>query len=90
MALNQQTGNALIALNREHWIMWVAAVNLATNLTANLLLIPRLSFNGAAIATLLTESVSFVMLILLVAYFLRQPRRQPTGIVRRPEDQAPA
>jgi O-antigen/teichoic acid export membrane protein len=90
MALNQQTGNALIALNREHFIMWVAAVNLVTNVSANLILIPRLSFNGAAIATLITECVNFVMLLLLVAYFLRQPGRQRSGIVRQPEDRTPA
>jgi O-antigen/teichoic acid export membrane protein len=90
MALNQQTGNALIALNREHFIMWVAAINLATNLTANLILIPRLSFNGSAIATLITEAVNFVMLLVLVAYFLRQPGRQRSGMVRQPDERTPA
>jgi O-antigen/teichoic acid export membrane protein len=76
MSLNFQTGNALLALNREHLIMWVALVNLATNITINLLLIPRLSYNGSAIATLTTEAVNFVMQAALVAYFLRTPRRQ--------------
>jgi O-antigen/teichoic acid export membrane protein len=90
MALNQQTGNALIALNREHWIMWVAALNLATNLTANLILIPRLSFNGSAIATLITEGVNFIMLLALVGYFLRPHHHQGTGIVLQPEDRTPA
>jgi O-antigen/teichoic acid export membrane protein len=79
MALNQQTGNVLVALDREHLIMWVAAINLATSVTANLLLIPRLSFNGSAVATLITEAVNFAMLVLLVAYFLRLPARPRTG-----------
>ncbi|TME50897.1 MAG: flippase [Chloroflexi bacterium] len=72
MALNQQSGNALLALDRERLIMWVTVVNLAVNITANLILIPRLSFNGAALATLITEAVNFVMLGLLVVYFLRR------------------
>lgn len=76
MSLNIQTGNALLALDREHLIMWVALVNLATNVTLNLLLIPRLSFNGSAIATLATEGVNLVMQAALVAYFLRTSRRR--------------
>jgi len=73
MALNQQSGNALLALDREQLIMWVTVVNLAVNITTNLLLIPRFSFNGAAMATLITEAVNFVMLGFLVLYFLRRP-----------------
>jgi O-antigen/teichoic acid export membrane protein len=72
MALNQQSGNALLALDREQLIMWVTVVNLAVNITTNLLLIPRFSFNGAAIATLVTEAVNFVMLSFLVLYFLNR------------------
>ena len=73
MALNQQSGNALLALDREHLIMWVTVVNLAVNITTNLLLIPRFSFNGAAMATLITEAVNFAMLGFLVLYFLHRP-----------------
>jgi O-antigen/teichoic acid export membrane protein len=82
MSLNFQTGNALLALDREHLIMWVALVNLATNITMNLLLIPRLSFNGSAIATLTTEAVNFAMQASLVAYLTRPSRRRvaETGI----------
>jgi O-antigen/teichoic acid export membrane protein len=76
MSLSFQTGNALLALNREHLIMWVALVNLATNVTINLLLIPRLSFNGSAIATLTTEAANFAMQAGLVAYFLRTSGRR--------------
>ena len=73
MALNQQSGNALLALDREQLIMWVAVINLAVNVTANLLLIPRFSFNGAAMATLITEGVNFAMLGFLVLYLMRRP-----------------
>jgi O-antigen/teichoic acid export membrane protein len=79
MALNQQTANVLLALDREHLIMWVTAVNLITNVTANLLLIPHYSFNGSAIATLLTEAVNFVMLTGLALYFLRLAAHRRLG-----------
>jgi len=75
MSLNIQTTNALIALNREHMVMAITVVNLATNVIANLLLIPRLSFNGSAVATLLTEGVNFAMQAGLVAYYMRPSRR---------------
>ena len=74
MSLNIQTTNALIALNRERLVMAVTVVNLATNIVANLILIPRLSFNGSAYATLATEGVNFAMQAVLVAYFLRPSR----------------
>jgi O-antigen/teichoic acid export membrane protein len=74
MSLNIQTTNALIALDRERLVMAITVVNLATNIVANLILIPRLSFNGSAYATLLTEGVNFAMQAGLVAYFLRPSR----------------
>ena len=80
MALTYQTTNALIALNHEHLVMAVTVVNLATNVIANLLLIPRLSFNGSAIATLLTESVNFAMQAGLAIYFLRSSRWHPLEV----------
>jgi O-antigen/teichoic acid export membrane protein len=80
MALNQQASNALLALNREHFIMWVALVNLVTNISINLVLIPRFSFNGSAFATLATEAVNLVMQAGLVAYFLRASTHRPAAI----------
>jgi O-antigen/teichoic acid export membrane protein len=77
MSLNIQTTNALIALDRERLVMAVTVVNLATNIVANLLLIPRLSFNGSAYATLATEAVNFAMQAGLVAYLLRPSRWRP-------------
>jgi O-antigen/teichoic acid export membrane protein len=71
MSLNIQTTNALIALDRERLVMAVTVLNLATNIVANLILIPRLSFNGSAYATLATEGVNLAMQAGLVAYFLR-------------------
>jgi len=77
MSLNIQTTNALIALDRERLVMAVTVVNLATNIVANLILIPRLSFNGSAYATLATEGVNLAMQAGLVAYFLRPSQWRP-------------
>jgi O-antigen/teichoic acid export membrane protein len=77
MSLNIQTTNTLIALNHERLVMAVTVVNLGTNV---LLLIPLLSFNGSAIATLATEGVNFAMQVGLVAYFLRPSRWRSAGI----------
>ena len=83
MAVNVQTTNALVALDRERLVFGVAAVNLAVNVAANLLLIPRLSFNGSALATLLTEAGNLGMQALLVWILLRRPpyrARQSTTV----------
>jgi O-antigen/teichoic acid export membrane protein len=77
MALNIQTTNALIALNHERLVMVVTVVNLGTNIVANLLLIPLLSFNGSAIATLATEGVNVAMQAGLMGYFLRPSQWRP-------------
>jgi O-antigen/teichoic acid export membrane protein len=71
MALNMQTTNALLALGRERLILVVSGVNLVTNVVINALLIPRWSFYGSAVATLVTEIVNVGMQAGLVAYLFR-------------------
>jgi O-antigen/teichoic acid export membrane protein len=71
MAINMQTTNALLALNRERLILLIATVNLAVNVTVNLALIPRFSFTGSAVATLVTEGINLLMQLLLVSRLLR-------------------
>jgi O-antigen/teichoic acid export membrane protein len=73
MAVNVQTTNALVALDRERLVFGVAGVNLAVNIVANLVLIPRMSFNGAALATLITEAGNLGMQAALVWILLRRP-----------------
>jgi O-antigen/teichoic acid export membrane protein len=72
MAVNVQTTNALVALDRERLVFGVAGINLVVNVIANFLLIPRMSFNGSAWATLLTEGGNLAMQAILVWIFLRR------------------
>jgi O-antigen/teichoic acid export membrane protein len=72
MAVNVQTTNALVALDRERLVFGVAAINLVVNIVANVVLIPRMSFNGAALATLITEAGNLGMQAALVWVFLRR------------------
>ena len=73
MAVNVQTTNALVALDRERLVFGIAAINLVVNIVANLLLIPRMSFDGAALATLITEAGNVGMQGVLVWMLLRRP-----------------
>jgi O-antigen/teichoic acid export membrane protein len=71
MAVNMQTTAALIALGKERLVLSVLAVNLAVNGAGNLLLIPRLSYNGAAISTLITEALNLLVQVVLIGRYLR-------------------
>lgn len=46
---------ALLALRQERRLLWISAAGLLFNLVANLLLIPRMGFTGAAMTTAATE-----------------------------------
>jgi len=59
--LNLISSNMLNSIHRQNFLV---------NVTANLLLIPRYSFFGAAIATLFTEIVTFILFYVLVKKFL--------------------
>lgn len=69
-------GNALLALGRQRTLFWIAVGPLAVNLAANLLLIPALGVNGAAVAVVISELVG---LILIRLYYVRVagPPRAP-------------
>jgi O-antigen/teichoic acid export membrane protein len=55
--VNGVYGNALMALGRQHMLLWVTLWPLSLNIVANLVLIPPLGVNGAAIAVVLSELV---------------------------------
>ncbi len=54
-------GNALGAVGRQRAVLVIAAVNVLVNVGLNLVLIPRLDYAGAALATLLTELGALAM-----------------------------
>jgi O-antigen/teichoic acid export membrane protein/acetyltransferase-like isoleucine patch superfamily enzyme len=59
--LNTVWTTALMSLNLEKRLPWMAGAALVFNLGLNLLLIPRLQGTGAAITTSLTEGLLFVV-----------------------------
>jgi len=52
----------LIAINRQKEMVIVIGICLAFNLVANLLLVPDYSYNGAAIAKLMTEALHLILM----------------------------
>lgn len=57
----------LVAAGRGRLYPWVGAVGLALNVGLNFLLIPRLSYDGAAVATVATEGAVFLVMWVFVA-----------------------
>ncbi len=55
--INGVTQYVLIALNRQHLITWAFGATVLFNLAANMVLVPLLGINGAAIATIGSELV---------------------------------
>jgi O-antigen/teichoic acid export membrane protein len=49
--------HALLATGRQAALMWMCLAGLVVNVGLNLILIPRFSYDGAAVATVLTELV---------------------------------
>lgn len=58
-----------IAVNQQKKIFYINAVGAAINIVLNLLLIPRFTLYGAAVATLITYFIMFVLVIFAAKYF---------------------
>jgi O-antigen/teichoic acid export membrane protein len=67
----------LVAANRERTFPIAYLVGLIINVALNFLLIPRYSYNGAAMATLVTE---FFVLLILAIPVLRLPQVRPLPV----------
>ena len=63
--LSTSGGWALTAMNRLGWIFTANAIATTVNIAANLVLIPRYSFNGAAVVTGLSQLVLTICYIAL-------------------------
>ena len=65
-----------VATNRQNRIVFIQVIALVTNVILNLVLIPRLSYVGASIATIVTEGI---ILLYITSYALKNiivfPRR---------------
>ena len=49
-----------IAVNRQRALIWVGVACLAVNVGLNLILIPKFTYNGAAVATVVSEGMAFL------------------------------
>jgi O-antigen/teichoic acid export membrane protein len=62
--VNNLVGNCLGAVGRQRVVLSIAAVSLAINVGLNLVLIPRMDYAGAALATLVSEVCGTCMMAL--------------------------
>jgi O-antigen/teichoic acid export membrane protein len=56
----------LVSANRSRVYPWLGLAALSLNIGLNLVLIPHMSYNGAAVATIITESVLVVMVWVMI------------------------
>jgi O-antigen/teichoic acid export membrane protein len=69
----------LVSVGRQRIYPWVALGALALNIGLNAVLIPRLSYDGAAYATVFTEVGMFVAMWVLMARTVSARRLMPVG-----------
>ena len=79
--LNYLLGMVLSATHRQGTWLWLTLLGFVVNVAANLMLIPRLGFEGAAWATLASEG--FMLLLLGVAVVPRHGRLLSFGWLAR-------
>jgi len=58
---NHLTGFTIVALGRQRWYFLVAFGALILNIVANLIVIPKFSYYGAAVVTIFTEGFVLIM-----------------------------
>lgn len=61
----------IIAAKHQRYLIYVWAVLAAINIILNLLLIPRFSYKGAAIVTVITESITLIVLYILTKKLIK-------------------
>jgi O-antigen/teichoic acid export membrane protein len=67
-------GHALAAQKRQGVVTMITGVGAALNIVLNIILIPRFSFMGAAVATVATEAMCFVCVLWLLWTEIDVPR----------------
>jgi O-antigen/teichoic acid export membrane protein len=68
---NHLTGYTIVGLGKQRSYFSVAFFALGFNVLANLIIIPRLSYYGAALVTVLTEGLVLVITMFFIARFLK-------------------
>jgi O-antigen/teichoic acid export membrane protein len=75
---NHLTGYTIVALGKQRWYFLVAGSALLFNVFVNLLVIPRFSYYGAAVVTVLTEGL---ILIITSSFIFRLIKIIPSPFV---------
>jgi len=70
IALNVIFNFTLIAIGKQAHLVWINGICAAFNIVANLLVIPWLGFRGAAMATVASEILVFILVFTTVKRFL--------------------
>jgi len=68
---NHLTGYTIVGLGKQRSYFSVALLALLFNIGANLIIIPRLSYYGAALITVLTEGLILIITTVFIARFLK-------------------
>lgn len=71
----------LVAAGKQRLYPWVGVAGLTLNVALNVALIPRYSFEGAAVATIITEATLLLGIGILAARTVRVPGLLPLGQV---------
>jgi len=71
MWIGMLSADTLLALGRQVVLLWLGLLGLAVNVGLNLVLIPRFSYDGAAVATVATEFVGVVFMMYIIARHIR-------------------
>lgn len=82
--LNHLTGYTIVALGKQRRYFFIALGALIFNIIANALVIPRYSYFGAAVITVLTEGLVLIVTTVFIFYLLKiipSPFKFPRTIV---------
>lgn len=76
------TANTLVLYSGDNLrtVMLLSVGTMTANVVLNLILIPRYSYNGAAVATILSTAVSLLIFTPLVLRSLREPQPESSGL----------
>ncbi|MCD6570729.1 MAG: flippase [Deltaproteobacteria bacterium] len=74
-------GTVLASIDRQDLGMWAVGICAIANIVINLLLIPKFSYTGASIATVITEGIGFVLQFYFVSKYLYRIRLSQKSIM---------
>lgn len=74
-------GTVLASIDRQDLGMWAVGICAIANVVMNLLLIPKFSYTGASIATVITEGIGFILQFYFISKYLYRIRLSQKSII---------